>query len=67
MTSFSKLITKCFRAWSAWNDRKRMARVMPDIILRKKMIEKNRRRHRRNRALLVEQRNEMTRMLRARQ
>jgi hypothetical protein len=64
--TFSKLITKCFRAWAAWNDRKRMARVMPDIIERKKLIEKNRRRHRRNRALLVEQRNEMTRMLRGR-
>lgn len=67
MTSFSKLITKCLRAYQAWNDRKRMARVMPEIIERKKLIEKNRRRHRRNRALLVEQRNEMTRMLRARQ
>jgi hypothetical protein len=66
MTSFSKLITKCLRAYQAWNDRKRMARVMPDIIERRNLIEKNRRRHRRNRALLVEQRNEMTRMLRGR-
>lgn len=65
--TFSKLITKCLRAWVAWQSRKRMARVMPDIIERKKLIEKNSRRHRRNRALLAEQRNEMTRMLRARQ
>ncbi|NNH67781.1 hypothetical protein [Rhizobium laguerreae] len=63
MTSFSKLITKCLRAWAAWNDRKRMTRAMPDIIERKKLIEKNRRRHRRNRALLDEQRNEMTAIL----
>lgn len=64
--TFSKLITKCFRAWQSWNERKRMARVMPDIIERKKLIEKNRRRHRRNRALLVEQRNEMTAILKGR-
>jgi hypothetical protein len=64
--TFSKLITKCLRAYQAWNDRKRMARVMPDIIERKKLIEKNRRRHRRNRALLDEQRSEMTEILRGR-
>jgi hypothetical protein len=66
MTSFSKLITKCLRAWVEFQNRKRMARVMPDIIERKKLIEKNRRRHRRNRALLVEQRNEMTEILKGR-
>jgi hypothetical protein len=56
MTSFSKLITKCLRAWVAWNDRKRMEKAFPGYTERRRKMDDYRRRHQKNKALQEQKR-----------
>jgi hypothetical protein len=62
--TFSKLITKCFRAWSAWNDRKRMARVMPEQVETFRRIKELQRKHRPTKDMLLKQQERMSAALR---
>ena len=60
-----KLISKAITSWIAWRTSRRLARVMPEIPLRKKKIAALRMSHKSTRVVIAEQKRDIHAALRA--